>query len=902
MKRGKFLIPALAMLMCVSAGAGFAAFTSTDAKDATVKAEDSGFMQLSIGDNTIAITDEDISSGMVVGMFTVETAGYYTFLSDDLVVSVGDLEGNVIGAGSLELAAGDYFILLGTDTISTAGNYIATIMEGVPEVGPTVYEVGKMYSSSNGGSTGGFYFTMPANAAPYDGSWALRYKPVSADAVKRTRNGETTNVGNTAAETIVKYTETDYYVEGWTVGNFEEGDVFTIEGDFINEANNAVIRIEQTTVTYTNGAFKFSTDPVVHNAGQMYAHEAGTNPNGDGEGTFAFYFKTAANDAAYNSDWTFEYGAMSADNIKLTRNGETTSVAKTGQGLIVKYGETDHYMKLVPWTTEGLLPLQDGDVLTISGVFACTKDSTQRFEIEETTITYSADNTVAFSTDPEVHEAGYMSAHENGANPNGDGEGTFAFYFKTAANDAAYNSDWTFEYGAISADNIKLTRNGATTSVAKTGQGTVVRISEVDHYIKLVPWTTEGLLPLQEGDVLTIGGVFVCTRDSMQRFRIAETTLAYRNGEIVYLNPSYTFVDEDGTVLKETGVLAYGSMGEAPANPTKAATAEYTYTFDNWYVGDEVFDPAKAYEGNVVVTAKYTATVNPYTVTVKQAGAEDKTFQFGVEAAGDLIAASDVAAELAKYLPETTAELEYVFEEEMPETFALQDYTFTITSAVRKYTVTVITGNPRLNPESVTTSEMEYNSTITLTEPTAEGKTFAGWIDVEGNEVTDFTVKGDMAIYASWNVTAYTVTIKEAGKDDQTFKFGVETVEGIDCDLAAVAYALSTYLPEDTADYTYAWAETVPKTFELKDYTFTVVATEVEVEEDSSSSVEDSTSAEESESVEDSTSAEESVDAPADTTDEEPADDGCGSVIGGVALGAVALAGAAMLIRKKKED
>ena len=273
-----------------------------------------------------------------------------------------------------------------------------------------------------------------------------------------------------------------------------------------------------------------------------------------------------------------------------------------------------------------------------------------------------------------------------------------------------------------------------------------------------------------------------------------------------------------------------------------------------------------------------------------------------MEAAGDLIAASDVAAELAKYLPEATAELEYVFEEEMPETFALKDYTFTITSAVRKYTVTVITGNPRLNPESVTTSEMEYNSTITLTEPTAEGKTFAGWIDVEGNEVTDFTVKGDMAIYASWNVTAYTVTIKEAGKDDQTFKFGVEAVEGIDCDLASVAYALSTYLPEDTADYTYAWAETVPETFELKDYTFTVVATEVEVEEDSSSSVEDSTSAEESASVEDSTSAEESVDAPADTTDEEPAVVGCGSVIGGVALGAVALAGAAMLIRKKKED
>ena len=68
---------------------------------------------------------------------------------------------------------------------------------------------------------------------------------------------------------------------------------------------------------------------------------------------------------------------------------------------------------------------------------------------------------------------------------------------------------------------------------------------------------------------------------------------------------------------------------------------------------------------------------------------------------------------------------------------------------------------------------------------------------------------------------------------------------------------------------------------------------------DSSSSVEDSTVEEES-SVEESTSEVES--APADTNSEEAKDEGCGSVIGGVALGAIALAGAAMIIRKKKED
>ncbi|MBQ8393970.1 MAG: hypothetical protein IJX49_00170, partial [Clostridia bacterium] len=432
-----------------------------------------------------------------------------------------------------------------------------------------------------------------------------------------------------------------------------------------------------------------------------------------------------------------------------------------------------------------------------------------------------------------------------------------------------------------------------TTSVAVLGQGTIVKYGETDHYMKFVPWTTSGVLPVQDGDVFTISGVFVCTSDTMQRFRIAETVVAYRNGELKYLTPSYTFVDEDGTVLKETGVLAYGSVGEAPVSPTKASDAAYTYTFDNWYVGDEVFDPAKAYEGSVVVTAKYTATVKPYMVTVKQDGQEDKTFTFGVEAADGIVAASDVAAELAKYLPAATAELEYAFAEEVPETFALQDYTFNVTSTVRKYTVTVRLGGNPMDTSNVYTVTKKYGETLTLEDPTAEGKTFAKWTDVEGNEITDWTVTGATAVYATWNVTAYTVTVKQAGKADQTFTFGVETADGIDCTVDAVAYALSTYLPEDTDEFKYAWAEVIPETFELKDYTFTIEETAVEVPNEGTDDGDEPTE----------DPKEEPTDSTSEPTEEPaPADEGCGSVVGGVALGAMALAGAAMFIRKKKED
>ena len=67
MKRGKFLIPALAMLMCFSVGAGVSAVQSNNVNPLTVNAED-GMLALVLGDNTIPVTEDDISSGMILGM------------------------------------------------------------------------------------------------------------------------------------------------------------------------------------------------------------------------------------------------------------------------------------------------------------------------------------------------------------------------------------------------------------------------------------------------------------------------------------------------------------------------------------------------------------------------------------------------------------------------------------------------------------------------------------------------------------------------------------------------------------------------------------------------------------------------------------------------------------------
>ena len=71
---------------------------------------------------------------------------------------------------------------------------------------------------------------------------------------------------------------------------------------------------------------------------------------------------------------------------------------------------------------------------------------------------------------------------------------------------------------------------------------------------------------------------------------------------------SYTvsFVDDDDTPI-HSDTLAYGSTPEAPANPSKDATAEYTYSFAGW---DHALEEV---HGDQTYKATYNATKNKYT-------------------------------------------------------------------------------------------------------------------------------------------------------------------------------------------------------------------------------------------------------------------------------------------------
>ena len=97
---------------------------------------------------------------------------------------------------------------------------------------------------------------------------------------------------------------------------------------------------------------------------------------------------------------------------------------------------------------------------------------------------------------------------------------------------------------------------------------------------------------------------------------------------IIFIFPakySVTFVDDNGTVLKETTKYAENTPVDQiskPGDPTKLATAQYTYTFAGWVNAGTGAAGITAVTGDVTYKASYSSTVNKYTVIfVDESGA-----------------------------------------------------------------------------------------------------------------------------------------------------------------------------------------------------------------------------------------------------------------------------------------
>lgn len=165
---------------------------------------------------------------------------------------------------------------------------------------------------------------------------------------------------------------------------------------------------------------------------------------------------------------------------------------------------------------------------------------------------------------------------------------------------------------------------------------------------------------------------------------------------------SYVFKDWDGTVLKE-GKVKEWTKPTAPADPTRAATAQYTYTFAWW--NPEVAKITK----KTVYTATYTSTVNQYTITFVD---DDGTTELD-EQTLDYWATPVYAGETPT--KESTAQYTYTFSGWTPTIATVTwdaTYTATYEATPRNYTVTIEPNDDTMGSVTTESVVVAYGTAI----------------------------------------------------------------------------------------------------------------------------------------------------------------------------------------------
>ena len=193
------------------------------------------------------------------------------------------------------------------------------------------------------------------------------------------------------------------------------------------------------------------------------------------------------------------------------------------------------------------------------------------------------------------------------------------------------------------------------------------------------------------------------------------------------------FLDENGTELKGE-MLDYGATPVAPANPEKADTAEWDYTFTGW---DK---PINVVQGEQTYTAQYSQTKQKYTVLWKDFDGTvletDTDVEYGTTP--EFIGADPTRDKDAQYTYAFTG-----WDKTISEVHGNQEYVATYSSTLNKYTVVWKNWNGDIleTDENVTYGTTPtYDGADPTKAKTAEiTYTWNGWesevLPVEGNQV-----------------------------------------------------------------------------------------------------------------------------------------------------------------------
>lgn len=285
-----------------------------------------------------------------------------------------------------------------------------------------------------------------------------------------------------------------------------------------------------------------------------------------------------------------------------------------------------------------------------------------------------------------------------------------------------------------------------------------------------------------------------------------------------------TFVDENGTtVLKEASLYDYGTKAAdivKPDDPTKAKTAEYTYTFTGWT--PEIADVS---DSDVTYKATYSSTKNQYTVIWKDGDGKilkTETLEYG---------------QLPSYTGDTptkttTAAKTYTFNNSWSPalTSVTGDATYTaqFNDEDIQYTVT-FDGNGSTGLDSATTDggtvmknqsfAYDVEKALNANEYVKTGYSFKEWNtkqDGTGTSYADkaaFKLQSDVTLYAQWTVNQYNVTfVDEDGttvlKEATAYDYGTKAADIVKPDEPSKSA---------TAEYTYAFAGWTPEISDVND-------------------------------------------------------------------------------------
>ena len=246
-----------------------------------------------------------------------------------------------------------------------------------------------------------------------------------------------------------------------------------------------------------------------------------------------------------------------------------------------------------------------------------------------------------------------------------------------------------------------------------------------------------------------------------------------------------TWQDENGSLIDQT-IVEYGQI-PAHAEPTKQATAEYTYTFAGWT------PTVVAVTGNATYRATFSATKNKYLITFRN---DDGTVLKSEEVEYGMLPIAP-----ATPTKESTAQYNYEFAGWTPSVTLVSQavtYTATYNSSVREYLVTFLNDDNSI----ISMQSCKYGSYPTIpSTPTKQATaefsyTFAGWTP---NIVA---VSGDVTYKATFNATrnSYTITWQDENGaliDQTTVEYGQIP-------------AHADPVKQNTAEYTYTFAGWTP--------------------------------------------------------------------------------------------